>query len=523
MANKNKQHKTVFESAKASNERSTNVLNKTNADNTKWKMPKNQFVLIFKMLIVAVFVIGFVRWTDSKRWFQTIEVSSQYKYDCVEALMKERKMDIVFVGNSHAQTIDPFIISQSFKCNACVYSEGGMVSDGLYYLIENLLEKQHPGLLCVETFSFILENSRENSNVAKASLLDRLNSEKRKIRYLFEDFNIEKYPLLYSRSLRNHEILFDSVLLNQGIAREKNNGIDSVPGFNDEKKLFAKFGALVYYATLSDSLMSVIDSVGPLIDGKTFEFGDDIIRNIERIVKLCDERKVPVLFYTTPIYYKVFKNYENIHSQLDSAFSSLNVKWADFQFDYDSLLFGRNAYFDKEYEVVLHLNRYAIKPFTYLLANYIHDSLNVSFPDRSNSKKWKNEFLGKFDYQYIMNVLPNDTINKIVFKDIKKDGIVLNEMFYNRQEKNDVVYAKVHKDKIDSLLMGSSNGSINLYDGNFKQHLTLTLKCSINGHEMIGVLPLSLLYDIRPIDNYIFSASVVKGLEYKEILKIELK
>ena len=82
-----------------------------------------------------------------------------------------------------------------------------------------------------------------------------MKSETRKLRYLSEDFNFEKSPLLYSRSLRNHEILFDSVLLNQGIAREKNNGIDSVSSFTDEKYLFAKYGALVYYATLSDSLM----------------------------------------------------------------------------------------------------------------------------------------------------------------------------------------------------------------------------------------------------------------------------
>ena len=76
MANKNKQHKTVLESAKGSSEKLTDTLNKTNGDKTKLMIPKNQLVLIFKMLIVAVFVIGFVRWTDSKRWFQTSEIST---------------------------------------------------------------------------------------------------------------------------------------------------------------------------------------------------------------------------------------------------------------------------------------------------------------------------------------------------------------------------------------------------------------------------------------------------------------
>ncbi len=523
MANKNKQHKAIFESSKGSSEKLTNVLNKTNVEKPKLIMPKNKFVLIFKMLIVAVFVIGFVRWTDSKRWFQTRESNAQYKSDCVDKLLDDRKMDIVFAGNSHAQTIDPFVISQLFKCNVCVYSEDGILSDGLYYLIENLLDQQQPKLLCVETFPFLFEIFSTNRNVTKARVLDRMKSETRKLRYLSEDFNFEKSPLLYSRSLRNHEILFDSVLLNQGIAREKNNGIDSVSSFTDEKYLFAKYGALVYYATLSDSLMAVIDSVGPLIDGKTFKYEDNVFFNVARIAKLCEERNVPVLFYSTPIYYKVFKNYEDIHFKFDSICNELNVKWVDYQLDYDTVLFEKNAFFDKDYVVGMHLNRYAMKPFSYMLSNYIHDSLNVSFPDRSSSKKWKNEFLGKFDYQFILNVLPNDTINKIVFKNIEKNGVVVNEMFYNRKEKNDVIYAKVKKENIDSLLKASFNESINLYDGNFKQQMNLTLKCTINGRETIGILPLNLVYDIRPIDNYIFCATVIKDLEYKDILKIELK
>ncbi|MEE0083136.1 MAG: hypothetical protein UE068_02835, partial [Paludibacteraceae bacterium] len=74
-----------------------------------------------------------------------------------------------------------------------------------------------------------------------------------------------------------------------------------------------------------------------------------------------------------------------------------------------------------------------------------------------------------------------------------------------------------------SLLKASFNESINLYDGNFKQQMNLTLKCTINGRETIGILPLNLVYDIRPIDNYIFCATVIKDLEYKDILKIELK
>lgn len=523
MANKSKQHITVSESTKGSCEKSTEVLNKTNGDKSKLRIPKNQCVLIFKMLIVAVFVIGFVRWTDSKLWFQTRASRSQYKSDCVDKLLEDRKMDIVFVGNSHAQTIDPFIISQSFKCNTCVYSEDAIASDELYYLIENLLEQQRPKLLCVETFPFLYEIFRTNGNTTKAVVLDRIKSETRKLRYLAEDFDFEKSPLLYSRSLRNHEILFDSVLLNQGLQREKNHGIDTVGEFNSEKYSFAKYGALLYYATLSDSLITVIDSIGPLIDGKTFKYEDKVYSNVERITKLCEEKNVPVLFYSTPIYYKVFKNYEDIHSKFDSICYKLNAKWVDFQLDYDTLLFEKKAFFDKDYVVVMHLNRYGIGPFSYMLSNYIHDSLKLSFPDRSNSKKWKNEFLGMFDYQYVSDVLENDTANKVLFRNVEKNGVVIKEMFYNKKEKNDMVYVKVKKEVIDSLLNDSSDGVINLYDGKFKQQLNLTIKCVLNGRETIGNLPLSLLYDIRPIDNYVFCANVIKGLEYKEILKIELK
>ena len=53
MANKNKQHKAIFESSKGSSEKLTNVLNKTSVEKPKLIMPKNKFVLIFKMVIVS--------------------------------------------------------------------------------------------------------------------------------------------------------------------------------------------------------------------------------------------------------------------------------------------------------------------------------------------------------------------------------------------------------------------------------------------------------------------------------------
>ena len=522
MANKIKQHKTVSESTKGSCEKSTDVLNKTNGDKSKLRIPKNQCVLIFKMLIVAVFVIGFVRWTDSKLWFQTRDSKAQYKSDCVDKLLEDRKMDIVFAGNSHAQTIDPFVVSQSFKCNACVYSEDGIVSDGVYYLIENLLEQQQPKLLCIETFPFLFEIFSTNRNVTKARVLDRIKSETRKLRFLSEDFDFDKSPLLYSRSLRNHEILFDSVLLNQGLQREKNHGIDTVGDFNSEKYSFAKFGAFFYYATLSDSILSVIDSVGPLIDGKTFDLDNDVIYNMERIVNLCNEHKIPVLFYTAPIYYKVFSNYEEIHDKFATVFSKLNVKWMDYQYDCDTFLFGRNAYYDN-YEVNMHLNRFSMKTLSYLLTNYINDSLNIVFPDRSNTKKWKSDFYGKLEYYNISDVLESDTVNKVLFKNVEKNGVVIKEMFYNKKGKNNVVYVKVKKDEIDSLLNVTTNGSLKWYDKKLNKQLVLTLKCNVNGNELYGVLPLNLLQDIRPIHHYLFSSNIVKGLDIKEIQNIEIK
>ena len=62
MANKNKQHKAIFESSKGSSEKLTNVLNKTNVEKPKLIMPKNKFVLIFKILFAGLILnVGFKR------------------------------------------------------------------------------------------------------------------------------------------------------------------------------------------------------------------------------------------------------------------------------------------------------------------------------------------------------------------------------------------------------------------------------------------------------------------------------
>lgn len=490
-------------------------------------LPQNQWWLMAKMLLVALIVISIINWTDGKRWFETTDAQRAYRSDCVDKDLSTKKIDIISIGNSHAELLDPFVIAQSFNCNFTVFGEQGAYSDMLYHMVRNVLSQQHPKLICVDTYTLFHEMYEEKNDHyymgVAARYLDRVHNFSDKV-VASELIETEKLPLAYSRTLRNHEVLFDTLLLNEGIKREKEGGVHKVPNYSAEKYLYGKFGLSFYYGQMNDSTSALFDSLGPIIDGKTIQFKEQTGKDIDRIASLCREKNVELMFYMAPIYYKVFANYEDLHFKIDSMCAKAKARFVDFNYNYDTTLFKQNFFLDNHYQANIHLNKYGIKLFTYQFANYINDSLSIDFPNRSGSKQWENDYKGKGDYQLICDVLPNDTANKVVIRNVEKDGCTIKEGYINIQQNNDVLYLKVKKESADSLLNKATDGKVKTwYDKDCNKKLALLIKGRVGGNEGLGSLNLNIISDARPVNHYLFSAGVIKGLEVMEVKNIAIK
>jgi hypothetical protein len=205
------------------------------------------------------------------------------------------------------------------------------------------------------------------------------------------------------------------------------------------------------------------------------------------------------------MYERHVKNYENWKDKLSMIIKKHSVEWLDMQDEktYKSIGFGPFA-FENTYAANQHLTYSGSLLATYSLASFLRDSLQLTFPEKS--QRWHKLFYGVEGYFENYSPSVNDKQNKILCQNKKIRNGVLDEVLLidNKKQKLKRIIAKIDRQTFD-------NKKIE----NLK--LSLLVKYKLNNKDEIGVIELN--YDIfhTPKDEAIFTQNI-KPLAITEIL-----
>lgn len=380
-------------------------------------------ILIFSLkaiLIVAVFIIA-INYSDSKGYFNPDESNNhtKKKWDSFYKFSKKNNVDIVLIGNSHLYSgINPKNLSNALGVNAFILASPGTNIADSYYCLEEALKVSNPKLIVVETYGLTAFNPYELKEGALADQFKSFSARKNlssKLKSTPRIFRSENYVYAWSNTIRNHDFIFnDTTQLNENFNKKK---------AKKSKKLY--LGRFVRFQKgIKENVLSKYDSLGAPVDGKNFEYNEYSKKYLDKIVNLCNEKGVEVMFLTLPMYKKHVKNNDVWTEKMSVLLSGAEKEWLNLQGNYDSTRFSE-ASFENTYKKNQHMTYSGSLIATYKLVDFIKTKISVKLPNRRNEKKWKRNFYGEEGYFENNPIKKSDKFNKVISENFRTNNVLI--------------------------------------------------------------------------------------------------
>ena len=442
---------------------------------------------------------GGISYLDSKGYFNPDERNNhtKKKWDSFYEFTEENNVDVLLLGNSHLYTgINPKNLSAALGVNAFILASPGTNIEDSYYGLKESLKRTKPKLVVIETYGINDFNPYElkegtlsdqfKSFYARKDFVTKLTSTP----FLFKS---ENYFYAWSNTIRNHDFIFkDTAQLNQNIEL-----------INKEEKKKSKklyLGRYVRFTTgIENDILAKYDSIGAPVDGNDYSCNEYTETYVKKIVDLCKEENIELLFLTLPMYYRHIKNYPTWKDRLSPLLAK--SKWLNMQSPYDSTKFTTMC-FENTYNLNQHMTYNGSLIATYKLVNFIQKDMKVKLPNRRNEKLWIDNFYEQEGYFENNPVVENDMRNKLLCKNFSTNNVTLKEVSILKQERgNDrIIIAKIDN------------------TGKDLKKCTLRLAVSFLQNNQLNIANIDLQYDIlhELPDVFIFKA-MIKPIQIKEV------
>lgn len=451
--------------------------------------------LICRLCVLALVATAAVIFTDRKHCFITDQQDPHHerRWDAIYDLIPDFPIDIVVLGNSHVNTgIDPFALSCTLGCTAFDLAPSGITIADAYYCLKEMLAITTPRLVVVETY---LMRGTDGPILEGEGLADEFRSfyPRRntliKIESLPVLFGVESYLPAWSSTLRNHELL----LRNREEMKKNREMYEKRHSQKDDELYLGRFAR--FTSGINDSIARLYETNGPAVDG-----GDEIVskrdmKYARKIVDLCRENGVEVMFLTLPMHEKHVGNYELWRDEQAKAIDPTGAPWYNLQmpylptFDYDC--------FEPTYDKNQHMTMQGALKATYKLAHYIVDEMKVDLPDRREESVWYARFYGK--NRFYENLPPRITDEKVrlIAKDAYLDGEHIIEML---QTETNWLYLKLERNSMR------------------KDTVELIAGVVMNGERVAARIPIVLSRWDDPVHHKLYTSRLLDDITVEQLL-----
>ena len=467
--------------------------------NSKKGIPVRKYTkpghFLLRLAALALAAVVFVVYCDKKKFFITDQKNRHHeqRWESLYDLTPETPIDIVVLGNSHVNTgIEPSNLSCTLGCTAFDLAPSGTDIADSYYCLKELLTLTTPSLVIIETY---LMRGTDGPITEGGGLADEYRSfyPRRnlglKLQSLPVLFGVESYLPAWSFTLRNHELLLrnrEEMKKNMQIYKDR-------IAHNDDNLYLGRFSR--FKDGISDTIMSYYDTKGPAVDGRNERVSMRDFKYARKIVDLCDEKGIEVMFMTLPMYYRHIENYEAWRDEQSRVIVPTGKAWLNMQIPYDTVAFDKDC-FESTYDENQHMTMIGSLIATYKLAHFINDVLKIDLPDRRGDKEWMKMFYGKDGYFENLPINDKDPNFNIVAKDIILEDEHIIECF--------------QKDKSFGLKLDNDTKKGN--------DIVLLVEASVNNVIAVGRLDMYLSSTFDPIGHKYYTARLTDGVTVNRIL-----
>lgn len=439
--------------------------------------------LLVRLAIIILIAVISVVYSDRKAFFITDqkEPHHEMRWESIYRLTPKTPIDIVVLGNSHVNTgVEPFSLSCALNCTAFDMAPSGIMIADAYYCLKELLTRTTPKLVVVETY---LMRGIENNKLRGAALADEFRSfyPRRNLKIKLESlpflFDAESCLPAWSFTLRNHELL----LRNRDLMKYNRDLYEKRHKSKDNSLYLGRYSR--FKTGINDSIMNLYETKGPAVDGSKEKISRRDIRYARKIVDLCNEKGIEVMFFTLPMYELHIGNYDDWMDEQAKAIAPTEKNWYNMQRPYASGL--KRDCFEPTYDKNQHLTIQGSIVATYKLAHYISDHFKDILPDRSTDSKWVDLFYGKDGYFENHTPREDDPDRRLIAKDIILENEHIIDFF---QDNRGWLFLKLDSDtsRPDDIYVLAE-----LLDGDEK---------------VIGILDMSVSRGLDPVNNKLYVA-----------------
>ena len=451
--------------------------------------------LLARLAIIVLVAVASVVYSDKKAFFITDqkEPHHEMRWESIYRLTPDNPIDIVVLGNSHVNTgVEPFSLSSALSCTAFDMAPSGITIADAYYCLKEILTRTTPKLVVVETY---LMRGIESKKLRGAALADEFRSfyPRRNLKIKLESlpflFDTESCLPAWSFTLRNHELL----LRNRDLMRYNRDLYEKKRASKDKSLYLGRYSR--FSKGINDSIMNLYETKGPAVDGREEKISKRDIKYARKIVDLCNEKGVEVMFLTLPMYEQHIGHYEDWMDEQAKAIKPTGKDWYNMQRPYYAGL--KRDCFEPTYDKNQHLTIQGSIVVTYRLAHYIADNYGYMLPDRSTESEWVDLFYGKDGYFENHTPKEDDPDRKMIAKDIMLEGEHIIDCF---QDNRGWFFAKLD------------------HDTSRPDEIVFIAEFLDGGEKVVGIVQMSVSRGLDPVNNKLYVARIRDDVQVLKIV-----
>lgn len=298
---------------------------------------KKNIKFFIKVSIFLVLLIPAIKFIGKKYSVASTEnLINSYNQKRFEEFysLPENTLDLVFLGSSHSYcTFDPEIFDNELGISSYQMGMPLQNPNSTYYTLLEVLNYQKPSAVVMEVYWGVLEDDFELNQVK--SLFQVLENENLKQDYM------KNFPLAeqvkYNINLFKFQLDYFSYKGNdiQTRVRNKFNLIDTV---NEKQVGIEEYRSKGYTFCNYNMLESEFDSTNQFkdYDGKDWEFSDVQKKYLQKIIDICKDNDIELIFVTAPIAnvsMEYIKNYDVIYNKIKNFADENEIFYIDYNLE----------------------------------------------------------------------------------------------------------------------------------------------------------------------------------------------
>ncbi|MDR0926854.1 MAG: hypothetical protein LBO69_03705 [Ignavibacteria bacterium] len=377
-----------------------------------------------------------------------LEIQTYYRWDAYKDFTDLHPIDVVKFGNSHSVLgASPVKLSLLLNANCFDMAFYGETLTSTYYSMQECFRIKKPKIAIVETYCMYLPNNYSSHTLTPDRYAFALNAfysrsnNWNKISSAPILFTSDYYLSAYSKTIRNHSfILTDFEQIKKNL-----NGENEYVKYSATHNDYFLGQDINGFPRLTDSMLANFDT-SKAVDASEIIISNEAKEYLEKIVNLCKDNDVKLIFLTIPVHYRIYKNWEVFNSKLSKELQKYDIPRLDLQTDYDTAKYIPMV-FSHQLNNEQHLTWYGQIIISQQVAEYLKNNFSEYLPKRNPEEQIKlfyncPDFFGFSEYIYWYPVIDGDKLNRAFLKNTKAGNYIVQEVDYaisNRQNAHKLV------------------------------------------------------------------------------------